>query len=519
MAKQVKTNKPVTEPRAILFARVSSREQEKGMSLSAQVENIRKYCDSNNIKIIKEYSITESSTKGDRKQFREMLDFAKQQPNKIMIVADRVDRLQRSFKESIELEDLCQQDKIELIFLRENLHITKDSKTAEKMIWDFSVMASKTYIGNMRDAIIAGHNKNTRNGKWDGFAPLGYLNVRDENGKATVIIDPERYLLVKRLFEEYATGGYSLRGAETLTQEMNLCFKKNKTPIRKNQIYKILRNPFYYGVMVRKGEMYPHVHGAIIDKSLFDRVQSVLDGKKRPELKRSYGETPYAFRGLIKCGTCGCTITPEFHRKPSGREYVYLKCSHFHGNCQEQSVNENVFLEKLKNEVLSKLQLTKDEIEIIKKDIRANLEQKNLHIIQAQKHINTELNELEEKKQRLIDMYIDGGLSKDDYEFQKNKIESRKVELGTLLERHKQVDAEITENVELFAEVAGKAAEIFMSSKPSTKRQILGNLVYNCEMKGKNLLYSISKPFDSLLNQRDCLLWWTRRDSNPGPTD
>ena len=519
MVKQVKSNQPVTSTRAILFARVSSREQEKGMSICAQVDNIRKHCESKNWKIIKEYQITESSTKGDRKQFKEMLDFAINQRGKVIIVADRVDRLQRSFKESIELEKLCQQDKIELVFLRENLHITKDSKTAEKMIWDFSVMASKTYIGNMRDAIIAGHNKNTQNGKWDGFAPLGYLNVRDESGKASVIIDPERAPLVQRLFEEYATGAYSLRGAETLTKEMNLCFKKRTTPIKKNQIYKILRNPFYYGVMVRKGEMYPHVHGNIIDKALFDRVQDVLDGKKRPSLKRSYGETPYAFRGLIRCGTCGCTITPEFHKKPSGREYVYLKCSHFHGNCHEQSVNENVFLEKLKDEVLSKLQLTNDEIEIIKKDIRANLEQKNLHIVQSQKHIDNEMKELDDKKQRLIDLYIDGGLSKDDYEIQKGKIEARKVELGTLLERHKQVDAEITENVELFAEVAGKAAEIFMSSKPSTKRQILGNLVYNCQMKEKNLIYSITKPFDSLLNQRDCLFWWTRRDSNPGPTD
>lgn len=59
--------------RSILFCRVSSREQELGQSIDAQLQNLRSYCKRQNFSIVKEYAITESSTRRDRKKFTEML--------------------------------------------------------------------------------------------------------------------------------------------------------------------------------------------------------------------------------------------------------------------------------------------------------------------------------------------------------------------------------------------------------------------------------------------------------------
>ena len=56
-----------------------------------------------------------------------MLSFVKQQKTKVIIVADCIDRIQRSFRESIELSDLVHQNKIEIHFVRENLIISSES--------------------------------------------------------------------------------------------------------------------------------------------------------------------------------------------------------------------------------------------------------------------------------------------------------------------------------------------------------------------------------------------------------
>jgi site-specific DNA recombinase len=45
-------------------------------------------------------------------------------------------------------------------------------------------------------------------GRWIFLAPLGYLNAPRAIGKS-LIADPERALLVRRAFEEYATGRHT----------------------------------------------------------------------------------------------------------------------------------------------------------------------------------------------------------------------------------------------------------------------------------------------------------------------
>ena len=44
-------------------------------------------------------------------------------------------------------------------------------------------------------------------------------------------------------------------------------------------------------------------------------------------------------------------ISSDRKTKPSGKEYVYLKCSHFKGNCKNPQVNENVVLQQIEDEL------------------------------------------------------------------------------------------------------------------------------------------------------------------------
>lgn len=102
--------------KAVILARVSSREQEEGHSIDAQVIRLRKYCEKKELEIIKEFVFVESSTRGERPEFYKMIKFIKQQKGKIALVCDKVDRLQRSFKEVPVLEELRRAGKLVLIF-------------------------------------------------------------------------------------------------------------------------------------------------------------------------------------------------------------------------------------------------------------------------------------------------------------------------------------------------------------------------------------------------------------------
>ena len=78
--------------KAIILACVSTKEQEEGHSIAAQKQRLIEYCKRKSLKIIKTLEIVESSTRGERKDFMAMLDFAKAQKETIAIVADAVDR-------------------------------------------------------------------------------------------------------------------------------------------------------------------------------------------------------------------------------------------------------------------------------------------------------------------------------------------------------------------------------------------------------------------------------------------
>jgi DNA invertase Pin-like site-specific DNA recombinase len=91
---------------AVIFERVSSEEQKKGASIDAQLKTVIDYCDNRKFKILDKFSIVESSTRGGRLKFYEMLEFVKAQKHKTAIVVNCVDRLQRGYKECVELDDL-----------------------------------------------------------------------------------------------------------------------------------------------------------------------------------------------------------------------------------------------------------------------------------------------------------------------------------------------------------------------------------------------------------------------------
>ena len=363
---------------AVIFARVSSEKQEKGASIDAQKESVYEYCKNKGLKIIKEFIITESTIRGERKQYKEMLKFVASRTKKTAIVVNCVDRLQRSYKDTPILDDLRKKGLIEVHFLKENLILSKDSRGIDILFWNMCVLMANSYILSLSDNVRRSLEYNWSQGKWQSLAPIGYLNQKDKHGKSIIVIDEERAPIIKRLFEEYATGLHTAQSLLILACKLGLTTKETyseETPQRKRfisrtKIYEILRNPFYAGIMCVKGNLMPHIHGKIIDKKLYDQVQQIMDAKgMESEIhkhQQKYKVKKFAFRGLVLCGRCHHLMSPDCKTKANGKQYTYLRC---YNKCGQMPINEVILFKQLETEVFAKFFIPPQDFNKIKQSV------------------------------------------------------------------------------------------------------------------------------------------------------
>lgn len=501
---------------AVIFARVSSEEQSKGASIDAQLKSVKDYCKNSTptkpkaFKILKVFSITESSTRGERKLFYEMLDFVKKQMHKTAIVVNCVDRLQRGYKECVELDDLRKQGRIELHFYKENLILTKDSTSSDIMRWDMGVLSAKMYVGALRDNVIRSMDYKREHGQWQSCAPVGYLNIsRTKNTPADIIIDEERAPKVKRLFEEYAKGGRTLQDITNLARSMGLYSKmcRVKKTISRAQVQNILKNPFYAGSFKNKGKTYKHNYERLIDKELFDLVQDVMEGRKRAPSKLYYGDKQYIFTGLVKCGCCGSMMTCETKVKDENHSYVYLKCNKLRSECSQKPVNEAIILTQLQKELSIPMNMSDEMLKNLKAEVRKKLKEESKVTASMKKNITDQLQALREEEKILFKGYVQGKCDEEMYNEMKAEITEKRENLEKTMERYNSVDVEIDDICDKIIDVTVNAGKILQSPILSLKKEFLRLILSDCKIEGKNLCFSMIKPFGALFQTAEINKW------------
>ena len=170
--------------KAIIIARVSSKDQEEGLSLDAQLRRLDNYIKDKHLELIHTpFQLVESSTRGDRKQFMKILDesFELVGNEPLAIVTDRVDRFQRGFKEQVYLDDKIRNGKVILHFVSENLVIDNNSKTDSWIRYDMSIMGAKMYCMYVSDNTRKALEENLVQGRPIGKLPIGYKNERQKS--------------------------------------------------------------------------------------------------------------------------------------------------------------------------------------------------------------------------------------------------------------------------------------------------------------------------------------------------
>ncbi len=497
--------------KAIIFARVSSKEQEEGQSIPSQVRRLTEYAVRKNFQIENTFQITESSTKETRKQFDAVVSLVRKSKQPLALIIDTVDRLQRSFRETPLLNDLRKEGKLELHFLREGLILDKNSNSSQIIQWNIGVLFAESYVLQLSDNVKRSKEQSLKNGEWITKAPFGYKNVTLPTGKKKIEVDHDHAPFVVRMFELYAAGNHSF---QTIANEMDKLGMKNANgnPIGASRVEITLKNPFYFGLMRVKGEFYPHKYPPLISEHLFDKVQDIMQGHNRAPVH--YAGHPILFRGLITCEHCGCSVTGDIKKK----KYIYYSCNNSKHICQKLWIREEKILQPLL-EYFTKIQLPDSVIE----DIVTYLKQSYAHEQEFFKHsqeaLRKELDSIQTRLSKLIDMHLDGIIDSESYHFKLEEYKKRQREITSEMAAHVNADETCLITAKTVLDLAKRAKELFESSKLSEKQQLLNLVFSNLKLDGKKLLVTLREPFLTLCamsHQPANLRVW---DSNPRPMD
>ena len=488
-------------PKYYLYARKSTDDEDRQiLSIESQLNELREYAQRENLLIMEELVETKTAKKPGRPIFDFML---KQIEAGVAdgILAWHPDRLARNSVDGGKIIYLVDIGKIaDLRFPTFRF----DTSAQGKFMLSIAFGQSKYYVDLLSENIKRGMREKLRRGIWPNWAPLGYLNNYKEHN---IYLDPGKFQFVRKIFELYATGSYTLQSMTEEIQRWGLVGSLGK-PVCKSQLARLLRNTFYYGVFKFNSEMYEGSHPPLISKKLFDSVQAVLDNRHR---NHKPAEVKYAFTGLMRCEYCGCAITAE---KQKG--HIYYRCTKKKGPClSKKFLREEALLPQI-NEAIKKVYIddeTKDKMinrldELFQEESKASSS--------LSQEVKNRISKFDGKLERLIDFFIDRQITQEEYAKRKTKLLNDKKDLEGRLREIEKSGGGWLEPAKQFVTTCNHAGSVAWQEILSPKKDFLNLCGSNLTLKDLTLLVSYKKPYGLVAQSQGCLDWRRGWDSNPG---
>ncbi len=494
MARTRARRKPqdVQTPRAVIYARVSSREQEReGFSIPAQLKLLREHATANGFIVAGEYIDVETAKRSGRTSFGEMIRYLRKHTTVQTVLVEKTDRLYRNLKDWVTIDEL----EAEIHLVKEGIVLSRESRSSEKFMHGIKVLMAKNYIDNLSEEVRKGMLEKAEQGLWPSAAPFGYQNVIEPDGKKGIAVDPDQGPIIKRLFEWYATGSYSLKEVGKMARDAGLVYRKSRSPVPISTVHKILRSRLYTGEFEWLGMVYKGSHQPLISMDLWGCVQDILDGRnqKTRNRKTGGGVREFTFTGLISCGHCGCALTAEMKKG----KYVYYHCTGYHGKCPERFVREEVLEEKF-GKLLAKLRFDQDIYDMIVRALRESFAVEKRDHSEAISGLRAEIDRLQSRLEAIYIDKLDGNVSDDFYRRMASQWRDELDRCQRDMTRHLEANSAYMEEGVALLTLARTAYGLFESSNVADRRRLLNFILSNCTWQHGELRADYRQPFDLL---------------------
>lgn len=434
--------------KAVLYLRVSSKKQmdtavdidPDGNSIATQREVSTRKANSLGTTVVHEFVEpgVSASTIEKRQAFQDMLSYLNENPDVRYVIVYARSRAFRNYIDAAITKRLLDKLNVKLVSAREDFGDGVYADMMEAVTDIFNDVQNKLSGEDIRIKL----QHKAINGGTIGRARVGYLNTRAEvEGRQlnTVSLDPKRAPLVLKAWELYASGEYSIDRLTATMADLGLTSKPTTRwpsgrPMSESQLHRMLRDPYYAGFVVYKGDIYPGRHEAIVGQDLFDRVQEVLSARSGRG-QRDRVLTHY-LKGLLFCQRChehGRTSRLIYtEAKGRSRRYGYFLCrARQDGLCDLPHIAV-ARVEQAVADHYATFQLGEDFGREVRERLDAALIDAQGNAREAHTALSRRLKELDEKESRLIDLAADGTLptAKIRAKLNEIKIDRARVEAG-----------------------------------------------------------------------------------------
>lgn len=482
-------NNSETKIKYFLYARRSSEGEDKQVaSVQSQIDVLTAMAKQEGFEIIEILSESQSAKAPGRPIFNSLLNRL-QTGEAQGIICWKLDRLARNPVDGGSISWMLQQGFIHHIRTYDRNYYPTDNVLM--MSVEFGM--ANQFILDLTSNTKRGLDTKIKKGWFPGSAPIGYINNKFlEKGKKNIIKDPERFDLVKKLWEMFLTEQYSIQALHRVADDWGLTIK-NRAKVSRTQFYRIFTNPFYCGYFEYAGEIHKGVHEKMITREQFELGQRI-QGIRKPKLT----SRSFAYTGLMLCGECNSAITAEWKTKKQKNgnihHYTYYHCTKRKNSKCLQKCTSQEELEKQIHILLERIEIPPQFHEWAMKQLQVEAEieegDRNMILTNQQKSYETSVKKLDS----LIEMRMNEEVTQEEFLSKKATLLQEKDRLHELLNDTDGRINQWVQKAETVFSFAKDAKRKFETGDLEEKRHILSALGSNLFLKDKILTISIQKP-------------------------
>ncbi len=493
---------PALASDCLVYARVSTAEQEGGYSIAAQLDLLRSHAQQNGLRILSEFIDAESGKRSDRTNFTRMLQFIRQHGRPLSILVEKTDRLYRNLTDYAKLDTVMKEHGLVIRLVKEGETISADSASHTHLVHGFKVLLAKNYSDNLSEETKKGLKKKVESGQWASCPPFGY---RFDRNQRSLVPDAGQAEAVRLVFDLYRTGDYSL---EAVAAELNA---RGYSPRRaakfgRHSIEWILKNPIYYGDFWWKGEYHKGNFPPIIERETWDQAQKQFRRRSYPATVKKSG---LRYLGLFTCSRCGCAVTGETKK---GR-FIYYHCANSRG-CTRVNVREEALEEQIAG-YLRRLEMPDDVMVCFQTIAREMSAQMDGGRQERRVRLQNRLSGLRTRSERLYADRLSGVVDEVFFLPHWNGLKAEMAgierELG-ILDRDES-GTPLLQPIEL----CNRLKHLLNSPDRSVRPQLAKIVLSNRRMDGVTLRSDYRFPFAAFTKSGEGKEWRGGRDSNPRP--
>ena len=464
------------------------------MSIEAQLFELRELARKEDFEILEEFQESKSAKTPGRPVFNAMMEKVEKM-NGIGILSWHPDRLARNSIDGGRIIYLVDTKKI--LSLRFPTFWFESTPQGLFML-QVAFGQSKYYSDNLGENIKRGFRQKLRRGEWLNLAPFGY-----QNNPYIHNIEPHQTnaRIVKLAFEEYVKGTHTYKSLAQFLADLGVV-SKNRTPLAKFSIKRLLANRAYLGFIKHKDEWFDGKFEPIVSSALFEAVQKVFKVKERPRTRKIKHDFP--FTGLFRCAECGSMISAQWATGKSGNRYRYYRCSKKHGRCSQPYIQEPELARQIKAR-LQTISLCERYTDWMINKADEWRQEKRLASQSEVQHLSADIKEGEARMEKLVSAYLDGDIPREIYLKQKDALMRT-----SLISKEKLKDVERGRNnwVEPLRQwiLDTKQADILSQSEDyTTIKNFVLNIGTNPHIFAKSASFGVPIPSEFVAKRRGFL--------------